>query len=323
MDCPFDGCLEKYNDFSLLVSHLFIHKPLIGQKNPLKCPKCSSTFFDYYKFQTHSLTHKATNANLERLNLKEIYLCPKLTCVNLEFDRAKLTQHLLIHQPEGINCIYAGCSSKLSTYASAKNHFSIIHRHCTYENVDLNYRIPIPSNKVDSQVISSTENDTEVMDIGDCSDDENINQSTNLETLNLYSNLYSKINFSSEQLTNLYMTTYLKYSSKYAVQDYVIEEINNDIVEFIKINNKAIVDFVLESSSSDPILKDHAQLLSDIILDTNVFEKTHKANKGEVAKLNWKMESKLYTKPEEIELDDKDKFHYVPLLENLKCLLNN
>ena len=69
------------------------------------------------------------------------------------------------------------------------------------------------------------------------------------------------------------MITHLKYTSKYVVQNYVIEEIFNDVVEFINIINSEVVNLI-KKSSSDTSVSDNFEILTDITLKTNVFKKT-------------------------------------------------
>ncbi len=311
MECPFPKCNEKCENINLMVNHAFYHKNHINKNNPIICPKCVSSFCDFYKFERHLRTHIEMIPN-NRLNVKETFHCPKETCQNIDFkSRADLIRHLLSHDPQGIPCIYENCDAeKITTYNSFKTHFSLHHRHATYENLLSKYR-----QTGDPLLVQSfNESLIEPMQVDHPSIDSNF-----LQTEPKHENS-SNLN---DQLNDLYMTTYLKYTSKYAVQNYVIEEIFNDVVEFININNREIAKIVKQTGSLEPVVEKHTSLLSEMILKVNVFEKTHKKNNTDLAKLIWKSDTQMYAQPEEVQLDDNEKFHYIPILENLKCLLKN
>lgn len=125
------------------------------------------------------------------------------------------------------------------------------------------------------------------------------------------------------KMINLYQTTYLKYNSVNLIPRYVCDGIMDDIQGFINLNTRNIIDCIETFSKNLPELKQFAQQIIDHIEVASVYEKVHKKNHTDLAKLTWKKETKMYVEPRQIDLEDNDKFHFVPLLDNLKALLVN
>ena len=100
---------------------------------------------------------------------------------------------------------------------------------------------------------------------------------------------------------------------------FVIDEIYEDILEILKINNSDFINRI-EICTIDGKISTNSS--KDISL-TSLYGKIHKRYSKSLAKETWKLNTPFFVPPRQIQLDDSDVFHYIPIIDNLKAILAN
>lgn len=206
---------------------------------------------DYELFQKHvTIQHSAYELPQNTTTEKEIYKCNKEVCINQSFyNRSEFAKHLFNHSDCEVICINKNCSSTCKTYGAWRTHTSNYHRDQSYSDIKICYRND-NSNFLSNQLTNNEcDNAMETDQIT-----ETLVEPNYLQEMQVPENRDDILD-SDNSFEDLYMKTYLKYNLKYLVQSYVIEEIFNDIVEFVKINNQHIIDGIQTSVSNCTNLK--------------------------------------------------------------------
>lgn len=322
MDCNYHTCTKKLRNKAQLVEHFFVHSKDAHFK--MLCPFCPTKFNDYNVFKQHAKALHLDNLILRTKNdLPEIYVCNDDLCSSLKFNnQSDLINHLETHlnvNKNEIECLY--CENSYANKNSYRKHASHYHRGVGFKQVKNSFKfIPIENNNNNDDIEM---NDLELDNIQPIDLEHNNLATVENNQTNVSVNETSNSDTNIEELCDLYNKTYLKYNSLHMIPNYVCSEIFEDIGNFISLNNSIIINTIRLLVGNNVEFKKIANKIIDHINIANTYELVHKKNKNESNRLTWKQKTNRYVEPVQINLDDQDKFHYVPILSNIKALLNN
>lgn len=126
-----------------------------------------------------------------------------------------------------------------------------------------------------------------------------------------------------DDLNDMYQTTYMKYNAVHLIPGYFTEAIFEDIESFVDLNNRDIIELIKLMRKGKDELAAFSTAIITHIERAGTYERVHKQNKGDLAALTWIKKTKMFVEPVEQVLPDGEKFHYIPILKNIKALLNN
>jgi hypothetical protein len=315
MKCSYHECNKKLpNGSKEILNHIFSHSH--DANFFIRCPLCDHRPFKLFSAIEKHFEKNHSNNLVPFNNLQQIYKCNHDICVGVEFNELKdllshLQNHYELNKSKNFDfsqvCLYKNCISTLTSFNSFKSHnskHSIIDKN--YENVKDIYVKYLQANleanlEIDEANLEIDEVNIEMHE--DITHDSVINEE-NEETI----------------MSDIYMRMHLKFSSKYLIQSYVLEEIFLDFKELLKINNADLIKKCKKVSTNGSIDVD---TLEAFAIQTSLYEKVYNKNKNKSNQLNWKISTGCYVPGIEIKLDDNDKFYYVPILDNLKAMFNN
>ena len=249
-----------------------------------------------------------------RLNdFKEIYKCDQNICNNEQFNTISelighIGSHLKLNKSTEINCLFKSCPQNYcsNSYTGYKSHISRHNDLKTYLNIkDCFKRLNEPEVNILEDNIEMLDNNLDDIVL---TDDIDLHEISQEESINLENNYLDKV------LEEYYKKMYLKLSSKYLVQKFVIDEIYEDILEILKINNSDFINRI-EICTIDGKISTNSS--KDISL-TSLYGKIHKRYSKSLAKETWKLNTPFFVPPRQIQLDDSDVFHYIPIIDNWK-----
>ena len=349
MNCNYFRCTQRCDSIELFLEHLFVHS-----KDPhfiIKCQFCGTNLDSYEKMKKHmKKNHIFRIDHFQVHNLPEIYICNHLLCSAEEFKTrpdliSHLHQHCMLNNSE-LKCIYKNCNYETPNIPNVRsppnyaNHLNRLHKNSTFLNVQDLYKKDQSTNQ---NYIPNTHNDDLEMawlptspttDVpsnpataptATAHSEPTIEQSVTIEATPPNGHKAKALFSNLDELNYLYQTSYMKYNAVHLIPNDVVDEIFIDIQNFIKINNRDIIEKITYFSNNCPELTPFAQQLIDHINIVPIYDKVHKSNHTDLARLTWKKQTKMYVEPIQIDLslENNDKFHYVPILENLKALLSN
>jgi uncharacterized C2H2 Zn-finger protein len=320
MKCTYHECNKKLpNGSNEILKHIFTHSH--DANFFIRCPLCDNRPFKLFSALEKHFNKNHSNNLVSFNNSKQIYKCNHDSCHGVEFNQLKdLFSHLQSHFELNIiknldfyqMCIYKNCNATLTSFSSFKTHHS---KHC---KIDKNYANikDIYAKYLQANLQSNVQmgNDNGLMDEMDDSNEE-MNENS-LTDLNIEENEENEETIMSD----IYMRMHLKFSSKYLIQSYALEEIFLDFKELLKINNADLIKKCKKVSTNGSIDVD---TLEELAIQTSLYEKVYNKNKNKSAQLDWKISTGCYVPGIEIKLDDDDKFYYIPIIDNLKAMFNN
>ncbi|CAF1050796.1 unnamed protein product [Brachionus calyciflorus] len=326
--CTYPNCNKKMNDLKAYSDHVYLnHSIIYGFK--YKCPICKREYDRFPDLKSH-IEKKHGNQTIP-LNENFKYICYFESCKKM-FDKVtQLKDHLFTHL-----CKQARSRSLLCQNHNKCLQLKCLFKNCYFEtNVSTSYsqhlskqhRFEFGEREIKSDFIKFVDNNDYFI-IPEYNQEPNMSpeQIPASESIEIYdqvenSPLETFPKYSDEEIREFYMMTYLKYHAFHGIPKYICDNLFEDILLFLRINNTNLY----------PIIeKCHAQCkntppeeIINLLNNENPIKKVHEKSKTDLKKEIWKKESNLYVKPKEILLTNKQKFHYVPIIENIKSLLSN
>lgn len=297
--CAVCSKIFPHHKIKRYIDHYRSHSNIPNIKFPCGFSTCPKTFRTHNAFRTHMYrNHKFHTSNVE---ITQNLTCSVGTCLKEFHFMGELKKHLKKHIQSGItiNCPYESCSRQYSHYSSFCSHVSRIHKkQYSYCN-----QLPTTTNNLIPTL------DDESADCQQCSDIE-------IETNN-------DINNRIKDLSQFY----LKLQCKHNIPASTIQIIVDELSKFCDTQKDNILQSVLSAIDNitiDQISKD--KIINAINADTLSY--VNETLRSDFLRKKFFKQNFHFVQPVTLKLGLNEKnqqciFHYIPIHETLKALLND
>jgi len=311
--CGFKSCnFSSNNRRDVLYHTLFSHSIDFNFETTCCFSNCKKKFTSFQKFFAHVEynTHNAISSNYNLLTC-DLHNCNQ-SFNNLEALKFHYYEHLEENSSEiPLKCIYKNCDYQCHAKNASKKHFSVRHRHLTYESLRKEFFI----NHVNDTLDQSNDNDF-VLNNGEDHYEFN-GDYIGANSMNMTSNISLK-GHSREQIEEFIMKFYLKLNAKYLVPKSTCEFIFSSCLFLTSFNNNAIVDDLKDlrdkynsNNPMDDIYFNHIQ-------NHSLLYEVQQKFKSDYNRTKWIESHPLYVGPIEIKLDLYDDDEHIQNLDALE-----
>ena len=333
-NCCLVGCIFKASRHKEYVRHI---KLTHTRLTDIKCNflhKCKRVFsnvdmlIDHIKMDHYSKTPDDSAQGQSAKGIQAIPCrCDLLSCGSKQFCSInELLKHLnTVHHGEARACIFEGCQKKFGSYSTSRHHFRIVHS----LGGDLK-----PIHKVAS--VSSEMVVLNQIDILDdnlepsVEEDSGEYEHSDIETLEDL--VIEDCDVESDNYFSLYYADFVNRLAHYKFIPYsTVQEITDEYLKNSKKSQEVSQRRLRQSLLTARIPEQEIEVIVDKVVKDDFFIKAQEALNTEYKRTKFIHENMKYIAPVEIILNPsevqkglkKDSFHYIPLEQSLRALVQD
>lgn len=292
-------CLKLFENPKSYMNHLSSHKN--QNQNKFKCYICDSIFKNYFSFKSHNFRYHRAKC----VSLTNHIQCKFCELNFITFN--KFIQHTKLHfanNPQGVDCPINLCSAFFKNFNSFKSHFFRKHN---------------------SSIECLNSNNNITTSVNNCvlTEDNQINYNNNQNpVVDIVVNDVVQVQPNDLNLTKDLGHLFLKMKSVNGISESVIGTVLSEVKNIVLKNNEKIrtnIQEIVSSNSVSPVIQNQLQ---NVIPSFDSFSQISST----YSRTNYYKKNFNYVPPQEISLGNNNmhtdcKYHYIPLLDNLKSLL--